>query len=96
MKITYTPKNSPSLRGKVEAYYKSVFMELYVAEEGVCIDGVNSSNPGQGEFQEMIDLLREDFRGKELSASVPVNPIAKHVLDKKGIVYPKGKSTLKE
>jgi hypothetical protein len=90
MGITYTPEYSPSISGNVEARYKSVFMELFIADEGVCIDGVNSSNPCKGEFQEMIDLLREDFKGKELSGSVPVNPIAKHVFDKKGIVYPKG------
>jgi hypothetical protein len=91
MKIRYTPEYSPSLHGKVEARYKSVFMELYIAEDGVCIDGVDSANQGKGEFQEMIDFLREDFKGKVLYASVPVNPIAKHVLDKKGIIYPKSK-----
>ena len=57
MKITYIPEYSPSLRGKVDAYYKSVSMELYVAEEGVCIDGMESSNKGNGECQEMISLL---------------------------------------
>jgi hypothetical protein len=93
MKIIYTPEYSPSMRGEIKARYKSVFMELYVADEGVCIDGMESSNQGKGECQEMIDLLREDFKGKELSGSPPVNPIAKHIFDKKGVVYQKGKST---
>jgi hypothetical protein len=93
MRITYTPEYNPSLRGKVDAHYKSVSMELYIAEEGVCIDGMESSNKGKGECQEMISLLREDFKGKELSGSVPVNPIAKHIFDKMGVVYPKGKGS---
>jgi hypothetical protein len=90
VKITYVPEHSPSLRGKVEAYHKGAYMELYIADEGVCIDGVQFTNQGNGEFQEMIDLLKEDFKGKELYGSVPVNSIVKYVFDKKGILYPKG------
>ncbi len=96
MKITYTPEYSPSMRGKVEAYYKSVFMELFVAEEGICIDGMQSSNPGEGECQEMIDLLREDFKGKQLSGSPPLSTAAKHIFDKKGVIYPKRTNTISE
>jgi hypothetical protein len=35
----------------------------------------------------MIDLLREEFKGKRLCASPPVNKASKHILDKKGVEY---------
>ena len=89
MRIKYVPEYSPTLRGKVDAYYKQVSMELYISDEGVCIDGMNSDNPGHGECQEMMDLLREDFKDKELCGSPPVSDASKHIFDKKGIEYRK-------
>jgi hypothetical protein len=97
MKVTYTPvKKPPKNVEKIEARYKNVVMELYVGDEGVCIDGMESSNPGKGECQEMIVLLREDFQGKELSASPPLSAAAKHIFDKIGVIYAKGKGSILE
>lgn len=48
---------------------------------------MESTNKGKGECQEMIDLLREDFKDKELYSSPPLGDIPRHILDKKGVEY---------
>ena len=70
-----------------EARYKGVIMELEEHEDLVFIYGIVFSNKGKGECQEMIDLLREDFKGKRLCSSPPVSKAAEHNLDKKGVNY---------
>ena len=58
MKVTYTRVNSLSMRGKIiEARYKNVIMELEEGDDLVFIYGMESSNQGKGECQEMIDLI---------------------------------------
>jgi len=32
-------------------------------------------------------LLREDFRGKKVCGSVPLNPVMKHIYDKCNVEY---------
>ena len=87
MKIAYAPAYSPSMRGKVMAQFKHVFMELEISDDLVFIWGMESSNPGKGECQEMIALLKEDFKGKKFGSSPPVNEASKHILEKMGVNY---------
>ena len=73
------------------ATYKNVIMELgegiKKGKPWVSIYNMFSSNPNKGECQEMIELLKRDFKGKTLFASVPMNEIAKHIFDKHKIKY---------
>lgn len=88
MEITYARINNPSLRGDItKAQYKHVYMELEISDDLVFIWGMESSNPGNGECQEMIALLKEDFKGKRFGSSPPVREASKHILDKMGVNY---------
>jgi hypothetical protein len=88
MKVTYTRVNSPSVRGEIiEARYKNVIMELEEGDDLVFIYGMESSNQGKGECQEMIDLIKEDFKGKRLCGSPPLSAASKHIFDKMGVNY---------
>jgi hypothetical protein len=49
--------------------------------------GLESSNPGNGEFREMIALLKEVYKGKRFGSSPPVSEASKHILDKMGVNY---------
>lgn len=75
------------------ATYKGVFMELGVGDEPkerkpwVSIFLIKSENRNKGECQEMIDLIRKDFPDRRLCGSPPLNPIAQHIFDKKGVEY---------
>lgn len=73
----------------IEGYYKGVYMQLAVGKDWVSIYLVESKNPGQGEVQQMIDLVRGDYPGKRLTASAPLNNAMKHIFDKKGVEYSK-------
>ena len=66
----------------INAFYKGVFMNLAEGDDWVSIYLCESKNKGKGEVQEMIGLLREDFRGKKVCGSVPLNPVMKHIYDK--------------
>ena len=93
----YYPKNlleqdgSPAWLWK--ATYKGVTMQLAQGDEPkdqkpwVSIFMMESTNPNKGECQEMIDLIRKDFPDRRLCASVPLNPIAQHIFDKKKVEY---------
>lgn len=75
------------------ATYKGVFMELGVGdkpkerEPWISIFLVKSKNRNKGECQEMIDILKKDFPDRRLCGSPPLNPIAQHIFDKKGVEY---------
>lgn len=76
------------------ATYKGVFMEFALGEKDeqqsqpwISIYMMISGNPRKGECQEMIDLIKKDFPDRKLCASVPMNEIAKHIFDKKGVEY---------
>ena len=96
-KVHYPPmlKEKDGSPGWVwHATYKGVFMELGADDEGrkdgkpwVSIFLMESKNKNKGECQEMIDLIREDFPGRILCASVPLNPTAQHIFDKKKVDY---------
>jgi hypothetical protein len=62
-------------------------MKLDVFDDMVFIYGMESSNGGKGECQDMIDFLGEEFKGKRLCSSPPTSERAKHILEKKGIEY---------
>ncbi len=88
MTITYRRVYDEDLRSEItEARYKGVIMKLDEWDDMVFIHGMESSNKGKGECQEMIDLLRKDFKGKRLCSSPPVSDASKHILDKKGVDY---------
>jgi hypothetical protein len=88
MKITYRQVRDDGLRREItEAQYKGVIMKLEEFNDLVFIYGMESSNEGKGECQEMIDLLKEDFKEKKLCSSPPVSSASKHILDKKGVNY---------
>lgn len=70
-----------------EAYFKGVYMQLAKGDDWVSIYLVESKNAGQGEVQQMIDIIRGDFPGKRLLSSAPLNNAMKHILDKKGVEY---------
>lgn len=71
----------------IEARYKGVFMQLAEGDDWVSIYLVESSNPGKGEVQQMIDIIRGDYPTKRLTASAPLNDVIKHIFDKKGVEY---------
>ena len=50
----------------INAFYKGVFMNLAEGDDWVSIYLCESKNKGKGEVQEMIGLLREDFREESL------------------------------
>ena len=90
MKVTYTTVYSPSMRGEIiKAKYKGVTMELEIGDDLVFIHRMESTNQGKGECQEMIGLIREDFKGKSLHGSIPLSEAAKHIFDKMGVFYEK-------
>jgi len=70
-----------------DAFYKGVTFNVCIDEKTVSIWTIESKNQGKGEVQEMIDLLKKDFPDKEIFGSVPLNPVAKHIFDKKGIKH---------
>lgn len=88
MRIIYERAYDNGLRHKItEARYKGVILKLDVFDDLVFIWGMESSNPGKGECQEMIALLKEDFKGKRFGSSPPVSEASKHILDKMGVNY---------
>lgn len=80
-------KNQQMGMETIDAYYKGVFMNLAEGHDWVSIYLCESKNKGKGEVQEMIKLLREDFKGKKVCGSVPLNPVMKHIYDKCGVDY---------
>ena len=64
-------------------------MEIVIEDEEVTILGCQSQNEGQGEMQGLIDRVLSDHSGKKFFSSIPLNSVMKHILDKKGIEYPK-------
>ena len=89
MQHTITYKESKygfSLDG-IEATYKGVFAVIATGDTWVSIYSIESSNPGKGEAQEFIDILRKDYPDKELCASIPMNNVIKHIFDKKKVKY---------
>lgn len=88
MRITYERAYDNGLRSEItEARYKGVVMKLDVFDDLVFIYGMESANEGKGECQEMISLLKEDFKGMRLGSSPPVSEASKHILDKMGVNY---------
>ena len=88
MTITYGRAYDEGMRMEItEARYKGIIMKLEEFDDLVFIYGMESANKGKGECQEMIDLIREDFKGKRLCSSPPVSEASKHILDKKGVNY---------
>jgi hypothetical protein len=90
MKVTYTTVYIPSMRGEIiKAQYKGVTMELEIGDDLVFIHGMESANQGKGECQEMIGLIRKDFKGTSLHGSTPLSEAAQHIFDKMGVFYEK-------
>ncbi len=88
MRITYERAYDKGLRHEItEARYKGVVMKMDVLDDLVFIYGMESANKGKGECQEMIALLKEDFKGKKFGSSPPVNEASKHILEKMGVNY---------
>lgn len=89
MKIAYKKVYDENLHVEkiTEAQYKGVLMELEVHEDMVFIYGMESTNRGKGECQEMLTLLMEDFKEKKICSSPPVSEVSKHILDKYGVNY---------
>jgi hypothetical protein len=85
-KIQYEPYPMFS-EGVYTATYKSVEMIVAEGEDWISIYSCESGNPNKGEVQEMIDLLRKDFKGKKLWGSVSLSGPMKHIYDKKGVQY---------
>jgi hypothetical protein len=71
----------------INAFYKGVFMNLAEGDDWVSIYLCESKNKGKGEVQEMIGLLKNDFKGKTLNGSVPLNPVMEHIYAKCGVFY---------
>jgi len=75
------------------ATFKGVVMSVAEGDDWISIYSCESSNPRKSEVQEMIDLLRQDFEGKKLYGSVPLNDVMKHIFNKKNVSYSEGEST---
>lgn len=69
------------------ARYKKVFMQVAEWPDRISIYEMISGNPGKGECQDMIRLLKKDFPGRIVYGSVPMNKTAKHIFDKHKILY---------
>lgn len=89
MKIKYKESTLGGMMAEpvLVASYKSVRMVLATKDDWVSIYSVDSFNPGKGEVQEMIDLVKKDFPDKRLLGSVPLNQKMKHIYIKKRIPW---------
>ena len=74
----------------IEASWRGARMDISFDEEEIFIMGCSSENEGSGEMQMLIDKVREDYPGREMRSSVPLNPVMEHILRKKGIPFPEG------
>ena len=89
MDITYKTSNLNGMMASplLIAIYKDVHMTLGEGKDWISIYSVESGNPGSGEVQEMINLVKKDFPKKKLCGSVPLNPTMKHIYDKCKVSY---------
>lgn len=88
--IQYEEVNGLLMDGPIlRATHKGVQIDIVEGDDWVSIWTMISTNPGKGECQEMIGLVRQDFPGKTLCGSIPLNPVAQHIFDKCGVDYPR-------
>jgi len=71
----------------IEFRYKGVEGHIGVEDDRATIYDVESSNPGQGECQECLSLLKQHYEeeGKRFGCSVALNAAMRHILEKLGI-----------
>lgn len=90
--VKYEPFNQMGM-DVIKATYKGVEMTLAEGDSWVCIYSCESKNKGKGEVQEMIELIKKDFPGKQLNGSVPLNPTMEHIYKKCGVYYEDGEKS---
>lgn len=71
------------------AIHKGVLIDFIADRSIVHIVTIESNHPGRGEAQEALHLLKKKYRGRRFTATIPLNPVAKHILDKFRISYPR-------
>jgi len=75
------------MSGIKEATYKGVTADIAEGDGWVSIYLIKSSNKRQGEVNEFIKLLKEDYPNKELWSSVPLNNIWDYIAHKHKIKH---------
>jgi hypothetical protein len=73
--------------GAKEARYKGVLASISIEDNWVSIITIESSNRRRGEVNEFITLLKQEYPGKELWSSVPLNSIWDYIAHKNGIKH---------
>ncbi len=73
-----------------EATYKGVKASIGEGGDWVSIYTIESSNKRQGEVNEFINLLKQDYPKKRLCSSVPLNDLWDYIVHKHGIEHPEG------
>lgn len=69
------------------AEHKGVVISLGEGDDWVSIYSCISIEEGRGNTQEAIAIIKNDYKGKELCGSVPLNDAMKHIYDKLGVNY---------
>ena len=78
------------LGGVKEARYKGVVATIAEGEDWVSIYTIESQNKQNGEVNEFINLLRQDYPNKKLWSSVPLNSIWDYIAHKHKIKHIEG------
>jgi hypothetical protein len=91
--MRYKPSITSALFGDgtkvTSALHKGVVVDFIADADAVHIITIESANEGKGFAQEALRLLMKRYKGKRFSATVPLNPVAKHIFKKMGIEYPR-------
>ena len=75
------------LGGVKEVRYKGVVATIAEGEDWVSIYTIESQNKRNGEVNEFINLLRQDYPNKKLWSSVPLNDIWDYIAHKHNIKH---------
>jgi hypothetical protein len=62
--------------------YKGVYGHLSEGDDWATIYNIQSANPGNGEAQEALMILKNLYSDKRFGSTVALNPTMKHILEK--------------
>lgn len=66
-----------------EVKHKGVSISICPKDDYISIWSIESNNPGKGEVQETIKLLKQRYPNKKFYSSSPHTNAAKHILDRR-------------
>jgi len=65
--------------------WKGAYCEVGVGDSWATVYICESSNPGHGEMQTLLSLVKNIYRNKDFGCTVALNETMKHILQKLGI-----------